>query len=218
MGGKGVSLIHRVVDFPKGYFFRLAFQNGAPVRTPQRADESGFLKCDQKSSNHDGVCIHRLGQTRRGTAIVLLQCQDRHHMHRKNKSTAGHAMNVTNLITFSKGYQKRGREARCLILQSFNPSIFNRARYRPRARAPRRPIVLVVVLGLEPAPFQIFLNPPQSKPDGEDDNERPSTSTITSTIVEVKTHPGTVFSGFLRCDGWCRRRSSGPGRSRRGRR
>jgi hypothetical protein len=146
MGGKGVSLIHRVVDFPKGYFFRLAFQNGAPVRTPQRADESGFLKCDQKSSNHDGVCIHRLGQTRRGTAIVLLQCQDRHHMHRKNKSTAGHAMNVTNLITFSKGYQKRGREARCLILQSFNlqscslssscscSSSSHRPRRRPRPR------------------------------------------------------------------------------------
>jgi hypothetical protein len=200
MGGKGVSLIHRVVDFPKGYFFRLAFQNGAAVRTPQRADKSGFLKCDQKSSNHNGVCINRLGQPRRGTAIVLLQCQDRHHMHRKNKSTAGHAMNVTNLITFSKGYQKRGREARSSIVLVLVFVLLV--------------LVLVVVLGLESAPFQIFLNPPQSKPDGEDDNERQSTSTI----VEVKTHPGTVFSGFLRCDGWCRRRSSGPGRSRRGRR
>ncbi len=36
MGGKSVSLIHRVVDFPQGHFFRLAFQSGAAVRTPQR--------------------------------------------------------------------------------------------------------------------------------------------------------------------------------------
>jgi hypothetical protein len=156
MGGKGVSLIHRVVDFPKGYFFRLAFQNGAPVRTPQRADESGFLKCDQKSSNHDGVCIHRLGQTRRGTAIVLLQCQDRHHMHRKNKSTAGHAMNVTNLITFSKGYQKRGREARSSIVLVLVFVLL---------------VLVVVVLGLEPAPFQSF---------STHLNQSPTARTITS--------------------------------------
>lgn len=115
MGGKSVSLIHRVVDFPQGYFFRLAFQSGAAVRTPQRQDESRFVKFDQKPPNHNGICINRLGQTRRGTAIVLLQCQDRHHMHRKSKSTAGHAMNVTNLITFSKGYQ-RGRETRSSIV------------------------------------------------------------------------------------------------------
>jgi hypothetical protein len=37
-------------------------------------------------------------------------------MHRKSKSTAGHAMNVTNLITFSKGYQKGGCMRR--VLQS----------------------------------------------------------------------------------------------------
>ena len=61
MGGKGVSLIHRVVDFPQGYFFRFAFENGTAVWTPQRADESGFLKFDQKSSNHDGVRINRQG-------------------------------------------------------------------------------------------------------------------------------------------------------------
>ena len=105
MGGKGVSLIHRLVNFPQGHFFGFPFQNRAAVRTPQRGDESGFLKFDQEPSNHDGVGIHRLRQTRRGTTIVLLQCQDRHHMHRKSKSAAGHAMNVTNLITFSKGYQ-----------------------------------------------------------------------------------------------------------------
>jgi hypothetical protein len=96
------------VDFPQSHFLGFAFQNGAAVRTAQRADESGCLKFDQKPPNHDGVCINRLSQTRRGTASVLLQRQDRHYMHRKSKSAASHAMNVTNLITFSKGYQRRG--------------------------------------------------------------------------------------------------------------
>jgi hypothetical protein len=36
-------------------------------------------------------------------------------MHRKSKSTAGHAMNVTNLITFSKGYQ-RGEARSSIVL------------------------------------------------------------------------------------------------------
>ena len=168
MGGKGVSLIHRVVDFPQGYFFRLAFQNGAAVRTPQRADQSGFLKFDQKPPNHDGICINRLGQTRRGTAIVLLQCQDRHHMHRKSKSTAGHAMNVTNLITFSKGYQRGVR--RVLQSCSFSPRrprlvssslalivVENNRSTRTRTSTSRRARLRAIGVKTHPPPFSTVL-------------------------------------------------------------
>lgn len=138
MGGKGVPSIHRVVDFAQGHCFGLALQNRAAVRTPQRADEAGFLKFDQKPSNHDGVRINRLRQPRRGTTIILLQCQDRHHMHRKSKSAARHAMNVTNLITLSKTSKRD--DVGSPILQSCN-----RARVRPRVCYRARPRAWTVV-------------------------------------------------------------------------
>ena len=92
MRGKGVALIYRVMDFAQGHFFGFAIQKRAAVRTSQRGDESGFLEFDQEASNHHGVRIHCLGQTRRGAASGLFQCEHSHHMHRKRKSAALHRM------------------------------------------------------------------------------------------------------------------------------
>ena len=102
---KGIALVDRVVDFAQGHLFGFAFQKRAAVRASQRGDQPRFLKFDQESSNHDGVRINCLRQTRRGAAIGLFQCEHSHHMHRKSKSAAWHAINVTKPITLSKGYQ-----------------------------------------------------------------------------------------------------------------
>ena len=42
-------------------------------------------------------------------------------MHRKSKSTAGHAMNVTNLITFSKGYQRGEARTSIVLVLALGP-------------------------------------------------------------------------------------------------
>jgi hypothetical protein len=90
MRGKGIALIHRVMDFAQGYFFGFALEQRTPMGPSQSGNQACLLQLDQESSNHHGIGIHGLGQTRGGTAICLLQCQDRHHMHRKSKSAALH--------------------------------------------------------------------------------------------------------------------------------
>jgi len=100
MRAKGVPRIYCVMNLAQGHLFGFAIEQRAAVGPAQRGNESGFLEIDQDASNHDGIRIDGLGQPGRGTAIRLLQCEHGHHMHRKRKSAALHAMIVTKLITF----------------------------------------------------------------------------------------------------------------------
>jgi hypothetical protein len=99
---KGLALINRVMNLPEGDLFGVAFQKCTPVGAAERRNESGFLELDQQSPNHHRIRVHGPGETGRGAAFCLFQCEHRHHVHRKSKTAILHAMNVTKLITLAK--------------------------------------------------------------------------------------------------------------------